>query len=274
MVLAALSELAAESTTANLLRTGAVLLVALVSWFLIFRLGRRLVTGLTERTVDTSTLEGKDRAARIATLWAAGKIIVGAVLALILVLITFQIWGIPVTPLLAVGSAIGVALGFGAQNVVRDFIAGMLIIIEDQFSLGDVVNVGNVEGTVQEVRLRTTVLRDSDGNTHHVPNGAIVVATNRTRGYSRVVVDYLAAASIDINRALALMAEEADSMAADPEWMPLVGDPRVLGVEEVSGGTLRLRLTMQAVPDQRGPARRELLRRLKVRFDREGIEIP
>lgn len=273
MVLAAVAELLPDTTSANLARTGIVLLVGLVVWFLIFRLGRRLVTRVIERTTDTDTLEGKDRAARIATLWAAGKLLLGVLLAVLGVMVLFQIWGIPITPLLAIGSIIGVALGFGAQNLIRDVIAGLFILIEDQFSLGDVVSVAGVEGTVDEVRLRTTVLRDADGNTHHVPNGAIVVATNRTRGYARVVVDYLVGSTTDVDQVLALMAEEGAAMVADPEWHDVVSDPRVLGVEEV-GGSIRLRMAMKVVPDRRNDSRRELLRRLKVRFDAESIPPP
>ena len=250
-----------------------VLIGALVVWWLFRRLGHKTVDRMIGRRDDDAA--GTDDVQRINTLWRVLQT-VGAVLIIVVVVLTIMmIWGLPIGPLVAVGGAVGVAVGFGAQSFVRDVIAGFLIVAEHQYSIGDVVRIADVSGEVQTIRLRTTVLRDLDGNVHHVPNGAITVASNYTQEYSQVVVDVNVAYGQDIDEAIAVISDEAGQFAADPEWENFFMDvPQLLGVEALADSSVKIRALLRVDPAARWTARREFLRRVKNRLDREGIEIP
>jgi len=182
-----------------------------------------------------------------------------------------NLWNIPIGSFVVVGSALGVAIGFGAQSFVKDVIAGFFILMENQFSLGDVVRVADVSGTVEQMRLRVTVLRDLDGNVYFVPNGEIKVASNYTVEFARVVLDVGVGYKADVDRALAVLGDELHSMADDER---VLEDPKVLGVQELADSSVILRALIVTAPQDRWSVRREALRRVKLRFDREAIEIP
>jgi small conductance mechanosensitive channel len=169
---------------------------------------------------------------------------------------------------------IGLAVGFGAQDFVKDVIGGFFVLVEDQYSIGDSVSIAGANGTVEEIRLRTTVLRALDGSIHHVPNGEVRVATNLTPDYSRVVIDLGIGYDSDIDSAIAAIGDEAERFVADPEWeFAHADDPRVLGVDELGDSAVMIRVMLTTDPEQRWTVKREFLRRLKYRLDAEGIEI-
>ena len=199
----------------------------------------------------------------------------GTVLTVSVILVLLSIWGIPTTPLVAVGSLSASPSASAPRTFVRDVIAGLLIIGEGQYAIGDRVQIAGVTGLVETMRLRTTILREADGNVHHVPNGLVQVATNLTRDYGQVLLDIAISNDTDLERATALLEDEARAFAADVEWEPLVlAEPEMLGVEELGSSSIKLRLALKVEPDSRWRARRELLRRIKVRFDKEGISPP
>ncbi len=259
----------------SLIENGIVLAVVIVAWLLFVRIGHRFVRGITERVTAERGILGEERGKRIATLWAVSRAAVAVVFLVAFVLLSFDIWGIPIGPLLAVGSVVGVALGFGMQDLVKDVIAGLAIIAEDQYGLGDVVKIADVTGTVEAIRLRTTVLRDLDGHVHHVPNGSVVVATNMTQEYSQVVMDVAVSYETDIDEALAVLVDEAHVFSQDPEWSDtFLEPPTLLGVEALGDSGVTIRMVFRVAPALQWPTRREFLRRIKVRLDAEGIEIP
>jgi small conductance mechanosensitive channel len=183
--------------------------------------------------------------------------------------------GIPITPLLAVGSAVGVAVGFGAQDLVKDIIAGFFILAEDQYHIGDVIRVAGVAGAVEDIRLRVTVLRDLDGYVHYVPNGQIQVTTNLTQQFSQVVIDVGVAYKVDVDRAIDVFGDELRRLAADDAWSNLIiEEPQILGVDALGDSAVVLRGVLKVGADDRWLVKRETLRRVKNRFDAEGIEIP
>ena len=184
-------------------------------------------------------------------------------------------WGIPIAPLVAGASVVGIAIGFGAQDIVRDVIAGFMVLVEDQYAIGDVVAIGGVTGTVQDIGLRTTVLRGLDASMHHVPNGEVRVATNLTPDYSRVVIDIGIAYDSDVDAAIAVIADEAARFRADPDWTDAhVQDPEMLGVNALGHSLVVIRTLLSTDPEQRWAVKREFLRRLKNRLDEEGIRVP
>ncbi len=252
----------------------AVLAVA-VLWLVFDRVGRRLLDRLVSKETDRNSVQGDERAQRITTLWSVGRIFLTLVLFGALVLITFAIWGIPTTPFLALGSVIGIAIGLGAQDLVKDVIAGLFIIAEDQYGIDDVVLIAGVSGRVDEIRLRTTVLRDLDGNVHHVPNGQVTVATNYTQEYAQIVVDLGISYDADVDEVIGVVTDEAMSFYEDAEWEgTFLSPPEMLGVQELADSAVLVRLTLRVRPADRWNARREFLRRIKRRFDHEGIAIP
>jgi small conductance mechanosensitive channel len=191
------------------------------------------------------------------------------------ILVIFGVWGISITPFLAMGTVVAAAVGFGAQDVVKDFIAGFFILVEDQFRVGDTVTIADVSGTVEDIQFRVTKLRDLEGNVHIVPNGRIKVASNHTSLFARPVIDVGISYDSDVDQALAVMKDELDALRADPEWSDRVrGEPEVLGVNSLDDSAVVLRARLTTTAQERWPVRREALRRIKKRFDAEGITIP
>ena len=250
-----------------LVQTVIVIVAAVVGYLVIRRLGRRTIDRFAER--------GDESGSRAVTLWSMLRRLIIVALAVTAILTIAAIWSIPQAPFLAVGSAVGIAIGFGAQDLVKDVISGFFILAEDQFHIGDVVRIADVAGKVEDIRPRVTVMRDLDGNVHYVPNGQIKVATNLTQRFAQVVVDVGIAYKENVDQALAVFASELEATAADEHWGPLIIEPpMVLGVEQLGDSAVVLRAVAKVTADERWNIRRELLRRVKNRFDAEGIEIP
>lgn len=259
----------------GVVQTAVAFVVVALAWIVLDRLGRRLIDRLVSRETARNNVSGDERAQRIRTLWSVGRIFITIILLVVFLLLALAVWGIPTTPFLAVGSVIGIAVGFGAQDLVRDVIAGLFIVSEDQYGIDDVVRIAGVAGRVESIRLRTTVLRDLDGNVHHIPNGQITVATNLTQEFAQVVIDLSVSYEADIDRALDVALDEAQRFYEDPEWsQDFLEAPEMLGVQAFAESAITLRLTFKVRPAQRWTYRREYLKRIKRRFDAEGILIP
>ena len=178
-------------------------------------------------------------------------------------------------PLIAGAGIAGIALGFGAQNLVRDFLSGIFMLLEDQYGVGDVINVGEATGIVESVSLRTTRLRSVDGTVWYVPNGEIKRVGNMSQHWSRALLDVAIAYDTDLDHATRVIKRTADELAGDPEWAPLIlSEPEVWGLEQWGESQMTVRLVVQTVPLEQWKVSRELRRRLKVAFDEAGIEIP
>jgi small conductance mechanosensitive channel len=184
--------------------------------------------------------------------------------------------GISVAPILATAGVAGVAIGFGAQSLIKDYFTGFFLLLEDQVRQGDVVEVAGRGGLVEEVTLRYVRLRDMDGHVHYIPNGEIKLVTNRTRGYATPVVDVPIAYREDADEVLGLMREAAAGLRADAQWKErIVEDLEVIGVERWDDSAVVLRARFKVVPPiQQWNVKREYLRRLKKLFETRGIEIP
>ena len=227
------------------------------------------------KLVDSGELADRARAQRLATIARTFSTLVILTIVVIAIVMSLAVWGVPIAPIVASLSVVGIGIGFGAQDFIKDVISGLFVLIEDQYSVGDVVDLAGVSGTVIDVRLRTTVLRGLDGSVHHIPNGAVRVATNLTHEYSSIVIDLAVAYEESVDRAIEVITDETMVFAADPEWgQRLVSEPTVLGVDELADSGVIVRVVMATDPDQRWAVKREFLRRIKNRFDAEGIEIP
>ncbi len=256
-------------------QTVAILVVSLVVWLVTRFLIHRWSNRTQRKLVESGDLQNRARAQRLETIARTFSTAVILTIVVIAIVMGLAVWGVPIAPIVASLSVVGVGIGFGAQDLVKDVIAGIFVLVEDQYSVGDVVELAGVSGTVVEVRLRTTVLRGLDGSVHHIPNGAVRVATNLTHESSSIVLDLAVAYEESVDRAIEVITDETIVLANDPEWGPrLVDQPTVLGVDALADSGVIVRIVMTTDPDQRWAVKREFLRRIKNRFDDEGIEIP
>ncbi|HEX8451471.1 MAG TPA: mechanosensitive ion channel domain-containing protein [Longimicrobium sp.] len=183
--------------------------------------------------------------------------------------------GLQLGPLLAGAGVVGLAVSFGAQSLVKDVISGLFILMENQFGVGDVVRLEGVSGAVERMTLRVVVLRDVHGVVHVVPNGQITKVSNLTRGWARVVLDVVVAYKEDPDRVMAVMLDEGRRLFEDPQWRPLLlEEVQVPGIESFGEHGVTIRILAKTLPLKQWDAARELRRRLKLRFDQEGIDVP
>jgi small-conductance mechanosensitive channel len=188
-------------------------------------------------------------------------------------------FNVNLAPLLAGAGVAGIALGFGAQSLVRDFLSGFFILSENQFGVGDVVEVsspaGKVTGSVESVTLRTTSLRAFDGTQHVIPNGNILTIGNRSRGWARAIVDVQIGYEADVEEARRVLEELFDELRADPELSgSFIEGPRVLGVENLTDFAVVLRVVAETRPSRKPDVERQLRTRIKQRFDEAEIQNP
>ena len=217
------------------------------------------------------------REQRARTTGSVLKSLTTAVVASVVAITALDVMAIPVAPLLASAGIVGVALGIGAQSLVKDVISGLLMMVEDQYGVGDVVDLGSASGVVEAVGLRITRLRDDDGTVWYLRNGEVLRVGNRSQGWSRAVVDVGIAHGEDLDRAQRVLLEVATSLADDPATkellMPGPAQPQVWGIEEVFAEGVVMRVIVPTKSLQQWAVARELRRRIKDRLDAEGIHV-
>ena len=233
------------------------------------RFGEFVPSSLRRGGVDTRT---EARRGTVSSIASSVTTTIVLILALGAVL---NVVGVSLTGLFATAGVVGVALGFGAQTLVRDVLAGWFIIVEDRYGVGDVIDAGApAVGTVERVTLRSTRLRDLNGTVWHVANGEVLRVGNMSQNWSRAVVDVVVDPQADIDRACDLLAEVGAAMLEDPEWSEqLTGRPDVLGVHLIDPMGVTLRVTCQTVPASQFQVEREYRRRVLRSFEEAGIPL-
>ena len=192
----------------------------------------------------------------------------------IAILLTIDVF-MDIGPILAGFGILGLAVSFGAQSLVKDIISGFFMLLENQFAVGDVIEVGGKSGVVEKMTLRVVALRDIKGTVHIVPNGEIKVVSNMTRGWSRAVIDVGIAYDADLDTALRVVRDEAARFSEEPEWKAQLDTPlEVPGVEALGDSAIVIRVLARTQPGLQWGVAREFRRRIKMRLDREGLEIP
>jgi moderate conductance mechanosensitive channel len=182
--------------------------------------------------------------------------------------------GYPIGPLIASAGVVGVALGFGAQSLVKDFLSGISMIFEDQYGVGDVVDVGSASGTVEAVGLRVTRLRDVEGTVWYVRNGEILRVGNKSQNWARTVLDIPVALDQDLHKVQEVLRDVAHDVWDDEDFKHLViEEPEVWGVQELTPNWISVRVTLKTAPMEQWAVAREMRQRIKLRFDHEGIEL-
>ena len=180
--------------------------------------------------------------------------------------------GINITPILASAGIAGLAVGFGAQSLVKDVITGFFILLEDQYGVGDLVEIGDKSGTVEKMNLRITQLRNLDGSLVTIPNGSVAMVSNHSKEWARALVDVNVTLESDVDRALSLMLEAGMTLHADWPHL-LIEAPVVVGVQNFAESAVTLRVMVKTAPLEQWVVAREWRRRIKAAFDREGIDI-
>ena len=258
----------------TLVRNGARVVGIWVLAWLAYRVVR-LAAIRIERAVDdgddsVTTLRERRGKTISQLLRSMGRVVIYA----IALLLTFNVF-IDIGPILAGAGILGLAVSFGSQSLVKDVISGFFILFENQFAIGDVIEAGGKSGVVEKMSMRVVVLRDLQGAMHIIPNGEIKVVSNLTRGWSRAVVDVGVGYEEDVDRVLGVVRDEAAIFSTDPEWAPQLDGPvEVPGIESLGDSAIVIRSLIRTQPGSQWGAAREYRRRLKLRFDRENIEIP
>ncbi len=224
---------------------------------------------------DTTPLDVGRSTMRAETLGGVLRSISGLVVWTIAVILVIGEFGVNLGPLIAGAGILGVAIGFGSQQLVQDFLSGIFMLVEDQFGIGDIVDAGEAVGTIEAITLRTTRLRDLNGVVWHIPNGQITRIGNMSQEWARSLLDIGVAYDTDLGHATMVIRRVLDDVAADPDWAPFVlDDPEVWGVEDFGASEITIRAVVKVVPGKQWNVKREIRRRLKTAFDDEGIEIP
>lgn len=183
-------------------------------------------------------------------------------------------WGVNITSILALGGAASVAIGLGAQDIIKDMMAGLFIIMENQFGVGDIVELNGFSGTVESIGIRTTRIRNADGNVHIVPNGQISVITNMSKGFNRAVVDIAVAYGEDIDRVFAVLKDEFINIFDNKLIEGIIDEPQVWGINELGESSVIIRIVADSEIGENWRIERELRRFVLKRFEKENIEIP
>ena len=270
------------------LRILLIILLALVASFVVRRVVRRFTEGLQHEGVQRRLLALRAKAPkgmaapdpiaslrRIQRAETIGALLRSVGIAAVWTLAIFSVLeqvGIDAGPLIAGAGILGVALGFGAQNLVRDFLSGIFMLIEDQYGVGDVVDAGEASGRVEAVNLRSTRLRDVDGTLWHIPNGEIRRVGNKSQGWSRALLDIEIPMDAGIKAAIEIIKATADELWRAEEWSDLVlEEPEVWGVERMSTNGVTIRLVVKTRPLEQWKVARELRARIKTALESAGI---
>jgi len=267
---------------------GLIAFAFVVRWLLhrlVDRVVRRAETGVLparawrdghpkEKSRSSSTTSAR-RALRARTMGTLLKSIISAVVFTVLVNMVLAELGYNIAPILAGAGVLGVAVGFGSQSLVKDFLSGVFMLVEDQYGVGDVVDLGSATGTVEAVSLRVTRLRDVDGTVWYVRNGEILRVGNMSQNWARTVLDIPVDYSEDLVHVREVLTEVAHNLWIDDEYQKvIIEEPEVWGVQSLDADSVVVRVTLKTAPMEQWNVAREMRERVKARFDLEEIEIP
>jgi small conductance mechanosensitive channel len=257
---------------------GLRLVVIVASAYLLARAVHFLVESLQVFLVsrNASQAEGAlEQRKRVETIGQLLRVLATVLIWGVAILMSLSLFGVDIRPILTGAGIAGLAVGFGAQNLVRDVISGFFLILENQVRIGDVVAINGKSGLVEAIRLRTIVLRSLDGTVHVIPNGVITELSNMTKDFSYAVLDIGVAYKEDIDRVTGVLRDVARQLQVDPAHGPSILEPlEVLGVDAFADSAVVIKIRLKTVPIQQWATAREFRRRIKMAFDAHGIEIP
>lgn len=256
-----------------LLSSGVKIAVILIAAALINRLGKKFIGKIVASGIKDGTKEGTEK--RQKTLIRIFSGVLRIIVWLAAIMMILPEFGINVGPILAGAGILGVALGFGAQWMIRDFLAGLFIILENQYRVGDVVCFDKTCGLVEDINLRKTILRDLDGTVHHVPNGEIKKSSNLSKSFARINLNVSVAYKENLDKVIDVLNKVGKELSEDPKWKDDIKKaPQALGVDDFADSAIIIKVLGETKPLRQWDVSRELRKRIKVAFDKKGIEIP
>lgn len=245
----------------------------LVGAWIVIALAQRSIRVLRIRIA--SRFDDREAVKRAETLGRVFRYLVAVIVSLVAGMLVLAELGVSVAPILGAAGVAGLAVGFGAQSLVKDYFTGFFLLLENQIRQGDVVKLGDHAGLVEDVTLRFVQLRDYDGNVHFVPNGSISTVVNMSRGFAQAVVDISVGYGEDLERAMEVMKQVGAQMRADPMHAGrILDDLELAGVDQWADSAVIIRARFRVAPLEQWTVKRDYLRRLKRAFDEQGIEIP
>jgi len=264
-----------KTTTSWLTTSGIKILGILITLVILSQMSKWIVKWLERFVPKNDSLQAAEAKKRAHTLGNTLRHTLLFFLTFIAILMILGELGIQLAPLLATAGIGALAVGFGAQSLVKDVISGFFILLENQYRIGDAIEVAGVSGLVESVSLRKTVLRDLEGKVHTIPNGEIKIVSNLSKEWSRSVVDVMVSYQEDIDRVIDLLTQIGKELASEEPYKSAILEPlQILGVERFGEFHLVLRLMVKTAPLKQWDVGRELRRRIKNRFDEIGIPIP
>ena len=264
--------LSLETIISWLMTHGIRIALIVVAWVVVLKISKKLI-----KRFEVKLREGQpeERKKRIQTLGRVFRNTVAIVVGIIISLIILKELGVEIGPILAGAGIVGLAVGFGAQTLVKDVLSGLFILLENHFRVGDVIGTGEVSGKVESISLRVTTLRDIEGKVHIVPNGDIGVVSNMTKEWSRAVLDIGVAYKEDPDYVMEVIREVGKEMMKDKEYKKLIMEPvEILGVDNFADSAVVIKTMVKTHPLMQWQVAREFRRRLKKAFDSKSIEIP
>ena len=250
--------------TTRLLMAGLAVFIGII----LLRVGRKMIGSI----VKMRGQRGMQSAAQVNTVRSLVTSIFNYIMYFIILTVALSIFGVNITSLLAVAGVSGLAIGFGAQTLIKDIISGMFIWMEGSITVGDVVDINNLSGTVESIAIRTTVVRGYNGNLYVIPNGDIRTLTNMSRGYKRAIVDVRCPYEANQARIVEILEEEMEK--AEREVTGLMEKPQVMSILSFEPDAVMVRIAVQCPVGENWRIERELRSRVKTRFDAEGIVMP
>ncbi len=261
-----------------LLQHGVRIVIIIGIGYLMHWITKALVPQIMQRSIKVKPEKHPDKEEIARRAQTLSRVFAQTITALIIFIIIFMILsevGIDIAPLLAGAGVVGLAIGFGAQSVIKDILNGIFILMEDQYDVGDVVKVAGIAGLVEDINLRRTILRDLDGIVHSIPNGEITTSSNYTEEYSRVNLNIRVAYEEDIDHCIQVINKVGEELMKDDVFGPMIlTPPRVLRVDEFAESGLEVKILGDTKPLKQWDVMGELRKRIKKAFDKEGIEIP
>lgn len=249
-----------------------ILLAILVAWLLL-RISRRLINEY--RIYMALNADGAEEIKRSDTLSRVFKYVSSVLIFVVTIIFILSQMGISIGPILGAAGVVGIAIGFGAQSLVKDFFTGFFLLLENQIRQGDIIEIGTKGGEVEEITLRYIRLRDYEGSVHFIPNGLVTVVTNKTRDFAFAAIDVDISYDADIDRVIEIMDEVSQSLRADSVFGPkILEDIEMPGVDKINNGVIQLKSRIKVKPIEQWDTRREYMKRMKVALQENGIDMP
>jgi small conductance mechanosensitive channel len=252
-----------------------IVLIAVFALILNKILSRIIIRTVRIAVVPDQNMSAEGEKKREDTLIRIFNGAVRIVIIILAIMMILQETGLKIGPLIAGAGIAGLALGFGGQYLIRDIISGMFIILENQYRIGDIININDTGGLVEDISLRKTTLRDIDGIVHHIPHGEIKIVSNLSKNFARVNLDIGVSYSADLDHVIRVINKTGEELAKDPAFKDsIISPPQFLRVNDFADSSVVLKILGDTKPLKQWEVTGELRKRLKIAFDREGIEIP